>query len=529
MRLRHVLPAVALATLASAVGAVPAADPVPPPPPMPAPAPLPVTPPGVEAVGGSTTAKWMIELRAKNVPTGYAVLWAVTPKSKDAATTRVVKADRAFLLAGRPGTYEVTTYFVKGEDSEQVETTVTLTGDPRPEPQPNPPVPPGPGPQPNPNPPEPPKPVGKVARVVFVEDTGKAGAWRGDLLGSPQVQALFRNGPIAQRIVTQKTVAADGAPDPEAAKYQQLAAGKDLPWMWTLDAAGQVVLDQKVPLDPDLFVKAFPRPAHERAMGNNPPNDPPGKEWKVFGAAPNVPIIDRSQWKPVTLANFLPPVHDQDGRGQCNASATCTAIETARFIAGCKYVYLSAGDLYSRINGGRDQGSLLEDGLRAATEEGVATAASVPYVWDGRRYESAAVKAERAKYRVTEAYVCPNFDAMASAVQQGFVIVHGLMWFDNFRVDRDGWLPGRGAGGGGGHALCGYGLAQKADGTWGIPTRNSWAEEWGVNGNCVIPESLFGRQIGGLWAVRAVVQNKDDFGARRLNPFAEKGEFALAP
>ena len=100
--------------------------------------------------------------------------------------------------------------------------------------------------------------------------------------------------------------------------------------------------------------------------------------------------------------------------------------------------------------------------------------------------------------------MCPTFDHLASALQCGFFVIEGLMWRDNFRVDSDGWLPSRGAGGAGGHALLGYGLAERG-GVWGARTRNSWSAQWGANGNCVIPEPLFGSQIGGFWAIRAMV------------------------
>ena len=233
------------------------------------------------------------------------------------------------------------------------------------------------------------------------------------------------------------------------------------------------------------------------------------------------------------LEAYLPPVHDQDGRGQCNCSATCTAIEAAREIAGQSYVYLSAGDLYSQINGGRDQGSTLEDGLDCAMRSGVATAQTVPYVWDGRRHSDAKTLGERKQFRVVEAYLCPSFDHMCSALQSGFVVVEGLMWRDNFKPDSDGWLPSRGAGGAGGHALCGYGVSQR-NGTWGIKTRNSWGVTWGNGGNCVIPEPLFGDQITGYWAIRSVTRTPEPFpasgGVKRAKlQLAPDLDFRLAP
>jgi hypothetical protein len=232
-----------------------------------------------------------------------------------------------------------------------------------------------------------------------------------------------------------------------------------------------------------------------------------------------VPLIPRAQWKPVDLSTFLPPVHDQDGRGQCASSSACTIVEACRAQAGLPYVYLSAGDLYSRVNGGRDDGSLLEDNMAELQQNGVCPVALVPYVWDGRTHSDSATATARKPNRVLEIYQCDSFDAIASALQQGFFIQEGLAWFDNFDPDSDGWLPARGRGNSGGHALAGYGLTQR-NGAWGIKTRNSWGASWGNSrdgtlgaGNCVIPEALFDGQISGFWAVRAVYQTPTDFPA----------------
>jgi hypothetical protein len=403
----------------------------------------------------------------------------------------------------------------------------------KPQPQPGPapipvppqPLPPGPQPDPGPQP-------AAVAGFVVVEDTAAANQARGMFLGSKKVSAFLKNSGLKHAIVSTGSQSPNGAPigGPLGVLISD-AKAKELPRLYLVDAAGKSLKDQKCPLDPDDFVKVFAPKEHARAMGMIPAM--PKLKWTVYGTTPETPMIPRSEWKEVDLEAYLPPVHDQDGRGQCNASATCTCIEGSREIAGQSYDYLSAGDLYSQINGGRDQGSTLEDGLAAALHNGVATVKLVPYVWDGRNHgRDSAVTAERMKYRVTEAYLCPTFDHLASALQQGFLVVHGLMWRDNFKPDSDGWLPTQGRGGAGGHALCGYGLAAR-NGSWGIKTRNSWGVTWGMGGNCVIPESLFGNQITGYWAIRSVTRTADPFdasGVRRAKlSLSPDLDFSLAP
>lgn len=477
----------------------------------------PVSPPLID---GEKSATYLAQVSVTNLLATDTLFWNISPEAD--VEYKEILSDNSLVFAGPPGVYKVKAQGTQGGKRYSINTTVTITGKsgPLPPPGPNPPGPNPPGPNPpGPNPPgpnPPPGPVQKISKFVVVEDTSKPGAWRGDVLGSQKVWSWYKAAGMSHMLINIKADP-NGGDNATAAYYRKLAEGKPLPYLWQLDATGKTVIKEgKCPITADTFIAAFDVAAgEERAMGCI--IEKPKLQWTEFGSAETIPIIKREQWKEVDLSTFLGPVHDQDGRGQCNASATCTAIEFGRNQSGLSYTYLSAGDLYSLINGGRDNGSTLEDGLAMAMSTGVAEAASVPYIWNGRVDNSAVVKAQRAKYRVTEAYLCPSFDAMASAVQQGFILVEGLYWYNNFKVDRDGWLPAKGTGGAGGHALAGYGLAKRGD-VWGIKTRNSWGPTWGNSadgslgaGNCVIPESLFSKGNFGCWAVRAVVQTETPF------------------
>ena len=98
----------------------------------------------------------------------------------------------------------------------------------------------------------------------------------------------------------------------------------------------------------------------------------------TFGETPTTRVIPRNEWQPVDLSAFVSPIKDQNGIGACNAFATINCLEACRRGRGLPDVTLSPGDLYSRINGGRDNGSLPEDALKTALLVGVATAATVP-------------------------------------------------------------------------------------------------------------------------------------------------------
>lgn len=248
---------------------------------------------------------------------------------------------------------------------------------------------------------------------------------------------------------------------------------------------------------------------HERFLGNIP--GPLRYQWKVYGDVPHTPMLPRSAWDQycdprLELSPFLPPLHDQDGIGMCNASATVTAMEYQRAVQGLPHVSLSGGDLYGRINGGSDNGSMLEDGLAESMAAGVASTATCKYLdW---RFRGQEAKAERPRYRVLEAFLCPTFEHCFSAVAYKFSLISGIMWYNNYDPDSDGWLP-NGRGGGGGHAVFGYAPAKRGN-QYGIWHQNSWGK-WGPRqGRCVFPETAYSGPVGGWWAVRSMVMEEQD-------------------
>lgn len=250
-----------------------------------------------------------------------------------------------------------------------------------------------------------------------------------------------------------------------------------------------------------------------RRLGTlQPKTATPDTHATVFGDTPNTTLIPRAQWKPVSFRQFFPRIKNQGPIGMCNCSATGNVTEGCRRMAGgLADVDLSAGDLYRRISGGSDNGSLPEDALKEMMTHGMAPVADVPYL-DWHR-NTAGGDADRGKYRITEALWCPTFDHVASASQQGFLIDVAVWWYGRDPVDADGWLGG-GSGSRGGHAICGCGLANR-NGQWGIVFVNSWGPTWGQNGFAVLPEARVaaGCSAFQVWAVRAVLQESGNFPA----------------
>ncbi|HEY2786453.1 MAG TPA: C1 family peptidase [Fimbriiglobus sp.] len=230
----------------------------------------------------------------------------------------------------------------------------------------------------------------------------------------------------------------------------------------------------------------------------------PVADWPVFGTVDNGRLIPRSQWKPVSLRHLFPTLKDQNGVGMCNCAATGNVVEGCRRLASLPDVPLSAGDLYRRVCGGVDRGSLLEDALKELMAAGMAPEAKVPYLdW---RHDVPSAAGDRLRYRITEAVWCPTFDHVASALQQGFLVDVGIWWFGSDPLDADGWLQASGSRGRGGHAVCACELAER-NGQWGVGFVNSWGPNWGKAGFGILPEARVeeGCRIFQAWACRAVV------------------------
>lgn len=258
----------------------------------------------------------------------------------------------------------------------------------------------------------------------------------------------------------------------------------------------------------------------ERFLGNNPAPRGLTKAWPTYGDAPETPMIARSLWDD-SIAKLppgwqhpkLPYVHDQDGVGQCNCDATAALAEFCRAEQGLDFIKLSAADLYDRINGGADNGSMLEDAMEKMLREGIGTAATAGTLW--RRGMKGAPADERARFKALEVFICPTFDHAMSAAFGGFGIVSGVMWYNNYTPDSEGWLPS-GRGGGGGHAVFGYKPASR-NGKYGIWHQNSWTAQWGLQGHCVFDESMYRGQVGGWWAVRQMTTESGDIPAPKFD------------
>lgn len=172
-------------------------------------------------------------------------------------------------------------------------------------------------------------------------------------------------------------------------------------------------------------------------------------------------------------------IKNQRSHGSCQGFASAAATTRARIRRGSKRVDLSGAYAYSLVNGGRDNGSMLEDGM-IACEEGYATEETVG--WDAiypNRYNVAKAKAEAARFKAREVYAVRTEQALFSALAVGFdcvVAVHA----DNGFMSLDGRGVAQGGNGPGNHAVGADGLTY--DGELIADGYNSWDVSYGDRG-----------------------------------------------
>jgi hypothetical protein len=212
-----------------------------------------------------------------------------------------------------------------------------------------------------------------------------------------------------------------------------------------------------------------------------------------------LPIIPKAQWKPVSAVHLVPSVLNQGSHGACVGFGCTQGVKVLRRGMILPDADLSAWDLYRRICGGRDAGANISDGLVALRDEGVATLTTCPS-FTLSRSKSVEWKADAERHKIEEWFDCPTREAIATALQKGFVVPFGVPVTSSWEPDSDGWINPRG-GTRGGHCILGLGFAEK-NGKWGIPFVNSWDDDWGIKGFAIYPLDLIDNEYADAWAGR---------------------------
>lgn len=173
-------------------------------------------------------------------------------------------------------------------------------------------------------------------------------------------------------------------------------------------------------------------------------------------------------------------ISDQHSTSACNGHSTAHILSRIRELRGEPYVMLSGADAYSQMNGGRDQGSTLADGMKVC-ESGIATIDAVPwnqiYSWQ----ISAAAKAERLRFKGFRSYAVDEEEELATALMLGRCAVVAVHATNSFNSE-DGDGVNRGVNGPGNHSTGIQDIRLQADGTLNYDQPNSWNTGWCSSG-----------------------------------------------
>ena len=171
-------------------------------------------------------------------------------------------------------------------------------------------------------------------------------------------------------------------------------------------------------------------------------------------------------------------VKDQDGRGACAGYAAASAVERARHYRGLARVELSGDGIYAAVNGGRDQGSGLENNMRWLRDNGVPPASEVPR-WEYRKSRIPAKAYQEAKrFRGFECFAVKTELELASALAAGFVTVVAVQAGNGGRSP-DGLIDW--SNGVGNHSVVVDDIRYRG-GVLEFETANSWGLRWGARG-----------------------------------------------
>lgn len=172
-------------------------------------------------------------------------------------------------------------------------------------------------------------------------------------------------------------------------------------------------------------------------------------------------------------------IRNQGGRGSCNGYAGAWALARARVMAGLPFEALSGEYLYSMINGGRDSGSMLDDGMQAITEKGVARESLVrheSYLWSQMSQEA---RADAPRFKAFECYAARTELGLASGLALGFVGVVAVHASNAWGTLSNG-VSRRSLGPGNHAVVCQDVLVN--NGRLLFDIANSWGRRWGDDG-----------------------------------------------
>lgn len=258
---------------------------------------------------------------------------------------------------------------------------------------------------------------------------------------------------------------------------------------------------------PDIIIDAN---GNERHCGSLPMPANRVSSLPPFGSGPNQLIWTDEQIKEVVTDPSRVPsrelfgpewISDQLQTSACNGHALAACAARARFRRGVRDGLLFSGAYsYSKMNGGRDNGSVIADDIEAAEEWGFCPASLVTANMIYPKLQPAGADAEAAKHKGLECYKfvgdwATKMLAMRTALACGFSCVVAVMAGPGYSsVDSKGVCVGVDRGPGN-HAICADSVLW--DGRrWLYDSPGSWSKTLGQDGRVYLTEEHFRATLG---------------------------------
>lgn len=173
-------------------------------------------------------------------------------------------------------------------------------------------------------------------------------------------------------------------------------------------------------------------------------------------------------------------IKNQGSRGSCNGYSCAKALERSRVLQGMPHIPLSGEGAYAQMNGGRDSGSTLANGMKVLLGSGVPPESMVPhqeYLWSRISQEA---RTAMARFKAAECYAVDDELELASALALGFIgviAVHATSAYG--RLDANGVSAT--SHGPGNHSV-GAQDVRILGGEFQFDSFNSWGTRWGSQG-----------------------------------------------
>ncbi|HEX3043661.1 MAG TPA: C1 family peptidase [Bacillota bacterium] len=215
--------------------------------------------------------------------------------------------------------------------------------------------------------------------------------------------------------------------------------------------------------------------------------------------------------KSVDLRDKMSEIVDQGLLGSCTANAIASGLREYLEIYGNQpFVRLSRLFLYyqerameNTVN--EDSGASLRDGMKVLQKIGVCPEVDQPYIIS-KFTEAPSEKAltDASQFKIASYHRVPNLTALKTSLYEGFPVVFGMKIYQSFESDQvaaTGKIPAPKSTEKylGGHALLAVGYVNTTHRSGYVIVRNSWGKDWGDQGYCYMPYSVFNKLVTDMW------------------------------